>query len=285
MIRERNLKSLLRGVLAGGMAMLLTGCMLVPGKFVSELTLLRDGTFAYTYEGEIHLMSMSKLMKMGSSAERGEFTASTCYDDETFEEKECSAEELAQQRADFEQSRAERAQNEAREAEQMKQMFGGIDPSDPAFGEELARRIERQAGFDRVMHKGDGLFEVSFRVAGTMDYDFVFPTFERLPIGNFFLYTARRDDGSVRIDAPGFAAQGAANPMQAMMTGVNEGGGRNELPPGMPAPDGTFTIVTDGEILANNTDEGPSADPRGKRLTWAINRMTPSAPTALIRLN
>ena len=41
-------------------------------------------------------------------------------------------------------------------------VFGGFAPL------ELAKRIERQAGFERVVHKGDGLFDVTFRVAGRL---------------------------------------------------------------------------------------------------------------------
>jgi hypothetical protein len=48
--------------------------------------------------------------------------------------------------------------------------------------------------------------------------------------------------------------------------------------------DGQFTLRTDGAILANNTDEGPQADPAGQKLDWAVNLRTPAAPTALIRL-
>lgn len=282
MIEVTDWKSAWRGLVAGGLAMLITGCMLAPGKFVSEMVLLRDGTFTYSYEGEIHLLSMSQLSQMGQSMAEGEFMEEPCYDNDTFEERECSAEEKALQRADYDQRMADKKRNDEQEAQKMREMFGGIDPTDPASGDELAKRLERQAGFDKVVHKGNGLFEVSFRVSGRLDHDFVFPTFERLPVANFFIFAGRRDDGSVRIDAPGFTGQPTGNPMQAMMGGMNQGSGNDDMPPGAPVPDGTFSIITDGEILANNTDEGASADPRGKKLTWTINRSTTAAPTALI---
>jgi hypothetical protein len=56
------------------------------------------------------------------------------------------------------------------------------------------------------------------------------------------------------------------------------------MPAGAPDIEGTFAVVTDGEILANNTDEGPAADPRGKKLVWQVDRATATPPTALIRL-
>ena len=54
--------------------------------------------------------------------------------------------------------------------------------------------------------------------------------------------------------------------------------------PLVPEMDGTFRIVTDGQILANNTDEGPRAAPEGQVLEWRVNQRTENAPMALIRL-
>jgi hypothetical protein len=53
---------------------------------------------------------------------------------------------------------------------------------------------------------------------------------------------------------------------------------------GIPEIDGTFRIVTDGEILANNTEEGPQASPGGKVLQWHVTKRTTAAPMALVRL-
>jgi len=48
--------------------------------------------------------------------------------------------------------------------------------------------------------------------------------------------------------------------------------------------EGTFTIVTNGAIRANNTDEGSTTSPRGEVLTWEVDGSTQNAPTALIKL-
>src|SRR3546814_10230461 len=47
----------------------LTGCLLSPGKFTSELTLEQDGSFAFTYNGEIVFLGLSKLARMNSGNE------------------------------------------------------------------------------------------------------------------------------------------------------------------------------------------------------------------------
>jgi hypothetical protein len=54
---------------------------------------------------------------------------------------------------------------------------------------------------------------------------------------------------------------------------------------GPPIAEGTFTLRTDGQILANNTDEGPQAEGTGlSRLDWKVDARTAAPPTALIKL-
>jgi len=273
-------------ILVATLALVLTGCLLMPGKFASTLDLRKGGAFTYTYEGEIHLLALSKLAQMDAKTDEG-FTPESCYDDD-FNDRECTEEELADQRKTWEDGAAERKAKKEQDAEAARAMLGGIDPYDPAAADELAARLRRQAGWKRVDSKGDGLFDVSFALTGKIDHDFHFPTMEGFPVSNFFVAITRRADGTVRVNAPGFAPQGSGNPFQGMMGAM--GGvpmpGENGEPggPALPKIDGTFTITTDGEILANNTDEGPATVANGKSLGWTINVRTKAAPTALIRV-
>ena len=147
-------------------------------------------------------------------------------------------------------------------------------------------RLGRQRGWHRVEYKGDGLFDVEFRVSGALTHDFVFPTIEGMPSANGFVSVNLRDGRQVRVNAPGFAGQKDANPMfggmplgaVAAMAQAEKGG---EMPK-IAIPEGTFTIVTDGRILANNTDEGPAPHSAGQVLSWKIGATTKQAPTALI---
>ncbi|RIV81267.1 hypothetical protein [Pelagerythrobacter aerophilus] len=271
-------------------ALLLTGCLLSPGRFTSQLELRKSGTFVYSYDGEIYLLALSKLADLGNAAEDAadEFVEQSCYDDETFEDRECTEEELAKQKSDWEQRAEERQREREREAEMTRAMLGGIDPADPEAAQEFAERLQRQAGWESVEYKGDGLFQVSFRVAGRLDHDFVFPTIERLPTFNFFVLVARRDNGTVRIDAPGFAPQSSGSPFREMMAGMagsvaSDGSVEQDTFP-VPELNGTFRVVTDGEILANNTDEGPAETEAGQVLEWKITKRTQVPPTALIKL-
>jgi hypothetical protein len=75
------------------------------------------------------------------------------------------------------------------------------------------------------------------------------------------------------------------SPMMGLMGMGMMGGTRaEESMPKFAQIDGSFALTSDGRILANNTDEGPSSDPQGQRLTWAVNARTAAAPTALVRL-
>ena len=265
----------------------LSACMLTPGKFDATLDLRRDGRFTFSYQGQIHLLALSKLAQLGNRAESSdEFVEAPCWDDE-YNEHECTEEERAEQREAWEIATEERETRNEREAAAMREFLGGIDPSDPKAAEELAERLRRQEGWKRVDYRGDGLFEVDFALSSTLGHDFAFPTLERFPMSNAFVLANLRQGRTVRIDAPGFSGQGASNPFQSFASLAALGAasaGESDALPEIPEMDGTFRIVTDGRVLANNTDEGPQATPEGQVLEWKITRRTEAAPTALIQL-
>jgi hypothetical protein len=258
-----------------------SACFLLPGKFASELSLRRDGTFAFAYKGDIHVLALTKMAQdeIGGDAK---FEPQPCYDDDNGEERECSADELSTQRSDWETQQEAAKAKKKQDAEMMQKMLGGIDPADPRAAEELAERMRKQAGWKSVQYLGDGKFTVDYVIAGRLDHDFSFPTVEKVPVVTPFVAVFRHADGSVRVDAPAFAASANGGPLAGMAQGM---AGEKGDAAGFPEVDGTFAIVTDGEILANNTDEGPRAEAAGKRLSWKVTPRTTSAPTALIRLH
>ena len=260
------------GLLALLLSALLTACLFLPGKFTSDLEVRKDGTFTYRYTGGIYLLPLA------FPDAKATFEPSACYDVE-MEEHTCPEEELAKQKREFEEQQAEKARTDAQAAQIA---FGGINPSDPKAAEEIAERLRRQKGWNRVDYKGGGLFDVDFAVSGKLDHDFAFPTVERFPLTNAFVQIALRQDGSVRIDAPGFApsssTMASGNMMRGALTDPEE---KNPMIEGV---DGTFTIRTDAEILANNTDEGPQKAPKGQVLSWTVNARSSAAPAVLLRL-
>ena len=61
----------------------LSACVLWPGSFESTLDLRRDGRFTFSYQGEIHLLALSKLADMARETEQDEeFIAAACWDED-----------------------------------------------------------------------------------------------------------------------------------------------------------------------------------------------------------
>lgn len=287
------------GVIVALVSLLLGACLFSPGKFVSSLDIRRDGTFTYSYAGEIHLLALSKFMQDGG--EPATFTPeTTCYDSQPVEmlddrkadaapartitrdsgSRPCTARDIAEQKRQWEDQRKAGAERRKRETEQMRAVFGGIDMSNPRAAEEIAARLRRQAGWRRVDYKGDGLFDVDFFLTGRLDHDFAFPTVEQFPMANAFIQLARRKDGVIRIDAPGFGPGAGGEPFRSLAKGAT----MDAKAPQLPLPDGRFTLTTDATILANNTDEGAQPVPTGQTLAWTVNVRSSSAPMALVRL-
>lgn len=280
--------------LVASLSLLLTGCFITPGKFTSELVLGPDQDFTFSYDGEIFFLGLSQLAEMGESAK--EFEPEACFVDNSFEERECTRNEIEGQRAAWEAGADQRAAEAAQKAEQMSALLGGIDATDPEATAQFTRLLLRQKGWDRVEDKGDGVFDVSFRLEGKLTHDFQFPVIEGVPSTNPFVQLYLRDGNVLRVNAPGFSAQNDDNPMGAMMGGLAgmagmaalapESDNTGEQMPNIPTIEGTFTIVTTGamKIRANNTDEGANPTPTGEMLTWDISPRTKAAPTALIDL-
>ncbi|MFN5782409.1 MAG: hypothetical protein ACK442_05020 [Novosphingobium sp.] len=278
--------------LVAAASLLLSGCFVSPGSFTSAIDLRKDGRFSYSYSEEIYLIGLSKLAEMGRNAKAKEqFTPEPCLkDNDDMSERPCTAAEIDQQKADWEAEQKASAEREKRDAEMMKTVMGGIDPTNPKAAEELADRLRKQAGWKKVEYRGDGLFVVDFAISGRLDYDFQFPTMERFPMANAFVVLNKRADGAVRMDAPAFGQPAQGNPMAnfgqlaALGAAMGDKGGKGEEIPKLPELNGMLVLTTDGTILANNTDDGPEAMTTGQKLEWKITPRTTTPPTALVRL-
>lgn len=268
----------IRGVAAGAILLLLAACLFAPGKFTSQLDLHRDRSFTFRYTGEILLLPLVEAEKQAP------FEPSSCYEESSMDERACSAEELEGQKLEWDKRQKDKRESDAMAA---KALLGGIDPSDPQAGKELAARLQRQAGWNRVEYMGQGRFDVDVAITSKLDRDFVFPTIEGFTMNNPFVQVFARRDGTVRIEAPAFGPDAGPSAMEGLMSGM----AKAKEDKGHPAQDadGTFRIETNGEVLANNTDEGPTistrTNPKGwQALSWKVNARSRAAPTALVRL-
>lgn len=244
----RSPRRLAMGALALSLALLVAACILSPGKFTSTLDLKKDRSFRFVYQGELYFLSASDLAKKSKDGKE-----------------------------------------KADEARQMSTMMGGMDMDDPKVAAEFAHSLERQAGWRKVTYMGKGLFDVDYEISGTLTHDFTFPVIEGFPMANPFVRIILRQDGSARVDAPGFSSGASGGPLKAManMGAMEKAKDAKQEAPEFPKMDGTFTLTTDGDILTNNTADGPAQVMNGaaRQLFWPVNDRTAQEPTALIRLS
>lgn len=315
---QRGARILAQMAAIAAAALMLTGCLLSPGKFVADMAVMRSGGFTFAYKGEIHLLGLSQLVAMGAAMDSkgADFVPDPCYGDpaqidgavlktalqqdgeawaEEALERECTAAELDQQRSAWDDRRAAKKAEDARTIEMVKTLLGGIDPSSPDAIDEFIVRIKKQKGWREVVHQGDGLFLIDYAITGRIDQDFTFPVIEKTQGFSPFVVAAARANGAVRIDAPAFAAAGGGSGflgggmgglLQIMQTvGSTSDSDEAKMFANLPKPQGTFTIRTDGDILTNNTDDGPAVTDGKKVLQWTINARSTKAPEALIMLD
>jgi len=52
----------------------------------------------------------------------------------------------------------------------------------------------------------------------------------------------------------------------------------------MSRAEGRFTVITDGEILTNNSEDGAAPSPIGRQVHWDVGPASSKIPETLIRL-
>ena len=253
-------------VMALSAPFLLTSCLLLPGKFDATLDIRRDGNFNFHYAGE--------LIVADPSPKPEEFVSYGCFDDESGDERECSEQELADQRAEFEQQQA---------SDTTITRMGG--PSGDLGSEEgiiaLVEQLNKQRGWNRVVYRGNRIIDVDYSVSGKLTQEFAFPVVDGQPGILAFLTLTPRKNGSVKISAPAFSNNKDGTQM-AGAAGAMASGAADNRSKGATA-EGTFTITTNGDILTNNTDDGPTSLTTGQRLRWDVTARSTNAPEALIQ--
>ena len=270
--------------------LLLTGCLWGPGKFASDLTLKKDGSFVLDYKGEIVLQTPPDAQakaepwtpdkvrcRKDGEVEVQPWIGEVEADDDN-PVRPCTAAEIAKARTDYEAQAAERAKTKREEAEQMAKMFGL-----PGFDEEsnraFAAKLGKYAGYRSVQYRGKGVFDVDYHFEGRATQDFVFPAMPDNDVLIPFVAIRRRADGSVLVTAPSFT--GGVGPLGAR-AGAAAAGAMKDGP--VSRAQGRFTIITNGEVLTNNSEDGASPHPAGRQIRWDVGAGSSKIPEALIRL-
>lgn len=193
----------------------------------------------------------------------------------------CTPAEIASLKQQFADAEAARIEKDKKEAAQMAAMFG-FNPMDEAANARLASTLTRYEGWRGVTYKGKGVYEVDYRIDSRTAHDFVFPLFPQGDILIPFVTVRALDKGSVRVIAPALIGGGfkaMASQMKALGMPAEKG-----MPPASNRTRGTFTVTTEGEILTNNTENGPTLAGGVRTLVWEINPETSKTPETLIKL-
>ena len=242
--------------------LLLASCLWGPGQFASDLSLRKDGSFVLDYRGEI-------VLETAEAMTNAPWQASMAHCMDGAKQRPCTVSEIAEQKDAYDKKR--------QEGENAAKAFG-LPGTDEESNRSFAAKLMKYAGWRSVTYAGKGVYDVDYHMEGRVTQDFVFPL---MPDSNFivpFVALRRRADGAVLVQAPGLAGgTGALGPMAQQMGGDSK-------PSGPPSrADGRFTLHTDGEIVTNNSEDGPSADPIGRRVLWDIAPGSNKIPEALVR--
>ena len=148
------------------MPLLLWGCLLTPGKFVSTMSVNTDRSFAFTYKGEVIAIEPSMPSMGGADGKTG--------NDKPADATPAKPDPAAAAEAD-------------------------------AKNREIATALSKEEGYRSVVYRGKGKFDVDYAITGKLTHGFVFPFNTDAQAVFPFIAVELRQGGTVRIKAPGFA--------------------------------------------------------------------------------
>lgn len=139
----------------------------------------------------------------------------------------------------------------------------------------LAEALSKEAGYRSVVYLGDDTFRIDYRIEGTLDHHFVFPFNADAQAIVPFVMVELRGNGTVRVKAPGFAADREAGDALPQAGMGSDAAARL---------DGRFTLDTDAEIVSQNNEDGPVQAGGRSQISWQATPLSRDAPTAVLRL-
>ncbi len=236
---------------------LLVGCAFSPGKFASTLTILADRSFTFSYQGEVIAVDIAGEMAkgmgdafkgLGDADEKKKTTTNLLRDAAWQEDKDSPATEDEDSAAD-----------DAKEAAEKEAKFKAI-----------AEALTKEAGYRSVTYKGDGVFVVDYQISGKLTHNFLWPYNLDAEVIFPFVVLELRGADTVRVKAPAF--------------GDSESPGKGKSDDAKSKLDGTFTLITDGEIVSQNNEDGAKTDGTRRTVTWKATPLSKDAPMAVVKL-
>jgi hypothetical protein len=247
--------SFMRFAFAAAASLVLSSCILSPGKFVSTLHIAKDRSFTFTYVGEVILLDPASAMQQGmqdglnSAAPAGEENMVDLGDPGDMTDVANSNEPAAP------------AAPVAPAAETAQQI---------AEGKAIAEALSKEVGYRSVEYLGKNKFRVDYSMTGRLDRSFVYPV--NLDAKSIIPWVAVevRKDRTARIKAIAFG-----DPDEGM-------GSAGKPPSEEKERSGTFTFTTDAELVMQNNEEGMAPGP-GTKVVWRVTPTSKTVPTAVVR--
>lgn len=231
--------------------LLLVGCAFSPGKFTSTLTILADRSFTFSYQGEVIAVDLASEMAKGMG--------DALKDDDSEDETQTSATAMLRPAVLQEDEAADEPLDDAEETAKKEAKF-------KAIGEALTK----EAGYRSVTYKGDGLFQIDYQISGKLTHGFMWPYNMDAEVIFPFVVLELRGMDAVRVKAPAF--------------GDNDSPAKGKGTDGTSKLDGTFTLITDGEIVSQNNEDGATSAGGRKSVTWKATPLSKDAPMAVVRV-
>lgn len=228
----------IRTMLAPLCALLLTGCLLIPGEFEAEMRIAADGAFDFAYRGQILIGD--------DSSERGAVETTDNPQPGSFDTQ-------------FEEAIAA--------------FTGGLNPNDEATIIAFAEELEARRGWNSVEYRGDGLFDVDYASSGRLDQDFLFPVMPDFILNFPMLAAVPRDDGTVRIAISALMPEPNDDDQTGPARPETIGNGTFTLVTAAPIVS-TNGTVSDGDVPGERIIRWSSDDPPDER-PEAIIRLAP----------
>jgi hypothetical protein len=234
---------------------LLVGCAFSPGKFTSTLTILADRSFTFSYQGEVIAVDIAGQMAKGM----GDAFKGMGEDDEDAADGKRKKTAASLIRAGWQDDDAAIDGDDADDAAEREAKFKAI-----------AEALTKEAGYRSVTYKGDGVFVVDYQISGKLTHNFLWPYNLDAEVIFPFVVMELRGADMVRVKAPAF--------------GDSESPGKGKSDDARSKLDGTFTLVTDGELVSQNNEDGAKLDGTRRTVTWKASPLTKDAPMAIVKV-
>ena len=238
--------------------LVLVGCAFSPGKFTSSLTILADRSFTFNYQGEVIAVDLASEMAKGMG--------DAFKDDEKDKDKKDISNTALLQAAAWQgddvpgnttepADEADSAKDEAEKEAKFK-----------AIGDALTK----EAGYRSVTYKGKGVFLIDYQISGKLTHNFLWPYNLDAEVIFPFVVIEMRGKDQVRVKAPAF--------------GDNDSPAKGKGDDSKAKLNGTFTLVTDGELVSQNNEDGATSANGRKSVTWKATPLSKDAPMAVVKL-